>query len=403
MQLHRRGRRRSSSSRDRRDSRRLLILASSIVFVDTLFFAAVVPLLPALSSEFELSKAEAGVLTASYAAGTAVAALPGGWIAASLGPKRAVLIGLGLMSAAGFAFALGESSPLLVVARFVQGIGGACSWAGALYWMLSTADRTRRGELIGTAMGAGISGLLFGPVVGALADSIGRGPVFGAIAISGLGFILVASATGSDLPEFKPTMEMCVKACRSPGVRLGIWLVLLVGMVFGAIEVLIPLSMSRLGAQAAAIAGAFLVASALQAIVAPIAGRVSDKRGRHSPVLLGLVISSALVALLDEPQTIIGLAALTIIVTPALGIIWSPAMAMVTDGAESARIDLGLAFGFINLGWGLGHALGAVVGGSLGGALGDRFVYVALAIMCALTIAKMLLRNDVRRPVLSQS
>ena len=57
--------------------RRLVILAAAVVFVDTMFFAAVVPLLPGLSQEFGLSKSEAGILAGTYAAGTLIAALPG--------------------------------------------------------------------------------------------------------------------------------------------------------------------------------------------------------------------------------------------------------------------------------------------------------------------------------------
>ena len=50
--------------------RRLLILASAMVFFDVVFFSAIAPLLPDYVSELGLSKAQAGVLSASYAAGT---------------------------------------------------------------------------------------------------------------------------------------------------------------------------------------------------------------------------------------------------------------------------------------------------------------------------------------------
>ena len=50
--------------------RRLLFLASSIVFLDTVFFAAIVPLLPTYAADFDLSKTGAGVLAAAYPAGT---------------------------------------------------------------------------------------------------------------------------------------------------------------------------------------------------------------------------------------------------------------------------------------------------------------------------------------------
>ena len=50
--------------------RRLLLLVSAIVLVDTMFYAAITPLLPSYSEDLGLSKSAAGVLTAAYPAGT---------------------------------------------------------------------------------------------------------------------------------------------------------------------------------------------------------------------------------------------------------------------------------------------------------------------------------------------
>ena len=74
--------------------RRLLFLASAIVFTDTLFYAAIVPLLPTYVDDFDLSKTGAGVLAAAYPAGTFLAALPGGWLAARIGVRPTVIVGL---------------------------------------------------------------------------------------------------------------------------------------------------------------------------------------------------------------------------------------------------------------------------------------------------------------------
>src|SRR5262245_31465405 len=114
--------------------RRLLAFVSVVVFVDTMFYAAVTPLLPELSERFGLTKSGAGVLAAAYAAGTLVGALPGGWLAARAGVRTTVLLGLSLLVAASVAFAFADSVIVLDVARFAQGIGGAASWAGALGW-----------------------------------------------------------------------------------------------------------------------------------------------------------------------------------------------------------------------------------------------------------------------------
>src|SRR5919202_3713873 len=132
--------------------RRLLALASAIVFVDTSFYAAITPLLPELTRELGLSKGQAGVLAAAYPAGTFAGSLPGGWVAARMGVRPTVLLGLGLMSVASVGFAFGTSIAVLDAARFVQGVGGAASWAGAMGWLDGASPRERRGEMIGSAM-----------------------------------------------------------------------------------------------------------------------------------------------------------------------------------------------------------------------------------------------------------
>ena len=71
--------------------RRLVVLLSAIVALDITFFAALTPLLPHFVSTYGLSKAAAGVLSASYAAGVLAASLPSGLAAARYGPRRAAL------------------------------------------------------------------------------------------------------------------------------------------------------------------------------------------------------------------------------------------------------------------------------------------------------------------------
>src|SRR6202451_4160487 len=145
---------------------RLVAFVGALVLVDTVFFTALTPLLPHYTREAGLTKAGAGVLVACYPAGTLVGSLPGGMLVARIGERRVALLGLGLMSVATLAFGWTHTASVLDAARFVQGLGGACTWAAGLAWLAASATDERRGELLGTAMGAAVVGGLFGPVVG---------------------------------------------------------------------------------------------------------------------------------------------------------------------------------------------------------------------------------------------
>src|SRR3954454_16220196 len=260
--------------------RRLLLLASAVVFVDTAFYAAITPLLPHYVDTLGISKSAAGVLSATYPAGTFPGSIPGGYLAARAGVKPTTMIGLATMSLASVAFAFGTDIAVLDTARFVQGVGGAMTWAGAFGWLIGEAPRESRGALIGTAMSAAIVGALFGPVLVAAADVIGPEPAFCAVGATGLALMAWAFRTPARAPTRPPRAAALVEAVRDPEVVRGIWLMSIPGLLFGTIGVLAPLRMHELGAGAVAIAACFLAAAGLEALVTPIAGRVSDQRGR---------------------------------------------------------------------------------------------------------------------------
>src|SRR5919204_4477319 len=181
--------------------RRIFALVAAIVFVDTAFYAAIVPLLPHYVDELDLTQTQAGILTASYAAGTLMASLPGGICAARFGAKPTVLTGLSLMAASSVVFGFGGSAAVLDSARFVQGVGGAFSWAGGFAWLMRVAPANRRGEVAGSAIAAAIFGVVAGPVLGAAAVALGAREVFGAVAATGVGLAAWASRVPSAAPS----------------------------------------------------------------------------------------------------------------------------------------------------------------------------------------------------------
>src|SRR6185295_17901561 len=213
--------------------RRLVAFVCCIVFIDTAFYSAITPLLPELRDQYDLSKTAAGILAASYPAGTLLGALPGGWLASRVGVRPTVQLGLGLMVAASIAFAFADSVVVLDIARFAQGLGGAASWAGALGWLIGAAPRERRGELIGTGLAAAVAGALFGPALGALSDAIGQEPVFSTIAIVGVGLMLWATRMSGAEPGGETSFGMLAASLRDRRVAAGMWLTTLPSLLYG--------------------------------------------------------------------------------------------------------------------------------------------------------------------------
>jgi MFS family permease len=363
----------------------LLLVLSAIVFVDTTFYAVVAPLLPHYADDLDLSKASAGILLAAYPAGTLVGALPSGMLAVRFGPKRTVIAGLALLSVSSVGFAFASSAVVLDIARFVQGIGGACSWAGGLAWLVSEAPPGRRGELIGTALGAAIGGALLGPVLGAAAAALGTRPVFGAVAGIAVGLGIAALYCPGGHAGAIPGASLR-QTIATPRVRMAMWLVALPGLGFGVLDVLVPLRLDDLGAAEAGVAATFLVAAAVEGVISPVVGRVADRRGSLLPIRLGLLGSTVLVLIVPIPGVALLCAGLLVAATAAFGAFWAPAMALLSEAAENVGADQGLAFGLVNLAWAVGMVSGAAGGGALAKATSDTAPYLLLSVLCAGTL-----------------
>jgi MFS family permease len=369
--------------------RRLLLLVGAIVLVDTMFFAALTPLLPHYVDELGLGKAGAGVLQAMYPAGALVAGIPSGIAAARFGVKPTVLIGLGLLALTTFAFGLADSIWALDTARFLQGVSSAFSWTGGLAWLVAASPAGRRGQLLGSAFGAAIAGALFGPVLGAVAARTGTGSAFGVVALIAIALAVAAAMTPAPTPAEPQPLSALLAALRTRPIQAGVLLTLLPALCFGTLSVLAPLRLSDLGWSATAVGATYLVSAALEAGWSPILGRLSDRYGRIPPLKAALLSSALVTLLLPWPSNAWVLAVLVVCAGFAFGSFWTPALSMVTDAAEEFGLDYGYAFALVNLAWAPGQAGGSAIGGGVAAATSDAVSYLGLSAVCLLAFSAL--------------
>lgn len=366
--------------------RRLLLLVCGLVWVDTMLYAALTPLLPRFVDDFHLSKAGAGVLVAAYAAGALVGGLPGGAAAARLGARRAVLVGLTLMGLASLGFAFAHGFWPLAGARFLQGVGSGFTWAGAFAWLLAAAPTDRRGALIGTAMGAAVFGALLGPVVGAAAALLGRDVVFTALA--GLAVVFaVWTMQIEPIPPDAPSLAAMRRALRNSLFVGGLLLMALPSFLFGVLSTLAPLHLAAAGWGAAAIGAVWLVGAGVETVISPVAGRVLDRRGVLFPIQLALTAAvpvSIGLALGPRPLAYVPL---IVLAGGAYGALFTPAFALIAEGAERTGLPQGMAFGLMNAAWAIGALIGPAAGGAVAAATGDVVPFLVSAGFCATALA----------------
>lgn len=366
--------------------RRLLILASAMIFIDVAFFAAIAPLLPEYVDTLGLSKAEAGILSAAYAAGTLIGSLPAGFVASRMGPRKTVIHGLILLGIASLVFGFGNQILLLDAARFTQGIAGALIWSGALTWLITTAPEEKRGSIIGTALGTAVAGALLGPALGAIAGSIGTGAVFSSVLVITILLAIGASRLPETLAPEQQTLHEVLATLVSRPVLEAAAFVAVPSVMFGAIEVLVPLRIDSLGGSHGVIAAGFIVGAALEATLAPLAGRISDRVGRRLPYVSGLAICAVAMIAIATVTSLAGVIAGLVVTSLGAGLCFAPALTLISDVAEESSLHQGFAAGLSNMAWASGQVLGGIGGGVVASLTGNAEPSFAIALLLALTV-----------------
>src|ERR687894_774217 len=139
------------------------IIGSAMAFIDG---TVVNVALPQIQERLGASAVDAQWIVESYALFLAALILVGGSLGDHYGRKRIFALGIVLFAAASVWCGISRTPEELILARAVQGVGGAMLVPGSLAIISASFEEERRGRAIGTWSGfSGITAAL-GPVVG---------------------------------------------------------------------------------------------------------------------------------------------------------------------------------------------------------------------------------------------
>jgi MFS family permease len=316
---------------------------------------------PAIAAAFSVPPERVRWVIVCYVLVYALTSLAGGALADRVGHGRVFRVGLVLSVVS---FVLGGMAPSfgwLLGARIVQGLGGGCVYGtspGLVTLGVPTVQRGRALGFLGVGMGLGLT---LGPVIaGVLVDAFGWRSIFHlrvplALAVLAWAWVVMPAAPAPRAPRLVAPRDLV----RRPVILAGsLSFVANAGMF--AIWLLAPFYLVTARGLDASIAGLLFMLTPLgTTLAAPLAGRLADRLGAAAPVVSGLALEAAGLALLSraDPASPVALVAAALFTAGfGLGMFQVPNMAIVM--AEFPASQQGAAGGFTFL----ARTLGVVVG-----------------------------------------
>ena len=173
-----------------RERRAILLVATVGSFITPFMGSAVNVALPAIAETFSLDAVLLSWISTAYLLSAAVFLVPFGKLADIHGRKRVLLAGVITFALASLLSAIATSFTMLLVARVVQGLGGAMLFSTAVAIVTSVYPPAERGHAIGITVAAVYLGLSLGPSAGGtLTHFFGWRSIFWSNTILGAGLV----------------------------------------------------------------------------------------------------------------------------------------------------------------------------------------------------------------------
>jgi len=251
-----------------------------------------------IAADFHQNVSGLGLITSTFVLGVALFQLPAGLISARYGPKRALSIGLLLISVSSILIGLIDDILSLTVLRFVEGVGEAFIFGPGVILITRYFKKGSEGLGIGLFGGAfdlgGIAGISGWTILGAVAGwrlSVISGGVIGFASWALLLFFI---------PDDPEVGALSIRLSELRGIVFNKWLLIVSsGLVVSQVAFglnsyfmvyYLEESLNTGTALAGAIPGLTLV---LSVVISPLVGRAYDKSPSPKLVYIALCLAAS--------------------------------------------------------------------------------------------------------------
>ena len=338
------------------------------------------------------SAALVGLIVAAYSFTNLFGNLGAGYILDRWGRRTPMLLGMAITVIAVFSYSLVHTPEQMMAARAVHGIGAAVLAPGAFSIIGDRTASDRWGRAMGiTGALIAVAALIGPPAAGVVRDSWGADVVFyvdSAFIVIALIAFLVIARDDSLTPHTRSSDSPAASTEDARG-KPALWsayaaaFAITVGI--GALVTHLPLMLEEQGETAARSGYSFgIYALVAMLVMASPISRVSDRYGRFGPLMLGLIVIAAGLALLGVLEGYGGVVAGMAVFGLGYGLVFPAATALVAGTTGAGR--RGMAFGVFYAVYSFGVVVGASGSGRLA-ALSDDLVGLPFLVAAAVVIA----------------
>ena len=204
-------------------ARRTLIFGSTMHVWSDLFFALMVPLLPIIKEDMDLSFTEVGLLRSVFNGASGVLQIPAGFLAESVGEFWMLVWGNIWVSAGLVGMAASPIFIVLLAASAIGGLGGGAQHPLASSMVSRAYEDGGRSTAVGTVNFAGDIGKMIAPLIaGAVAISFGWRAALWVTGVASLAFMLVTAMARRNIDIGRPVQEISTESQSGGGsVQMG--------------------------------------------------------------------------------------------------------------------------------------------------------------------------------------